>query len=407
MKLGYGAGYLNLNVEGDERYELVLPKELSGAPDETKEIERALDEPFGPSLQDFAGCDTAAIMASDITRPAPTSKMLPPLVRRLEDLGVSEILVVFGLGTHRRMTAEEEDRLLGDCASLPHIQHDKDRCVHIGETSRGTPVEILEDVASSDLKIGTGNIEYHYYAGYSGGAKAVLPGVSSENSVNKNHAMMVDPLAKSGSLNNPVRLDMEEAAGVAGLDFILNVVLNSRKEIVRAAAGDFVEAHRAGAQVVDEMYRKVVKPAEIVVTCAGGRPKDINLFQAQKAMENAKEAVLAGGSLILLAECAEGLGHPVFERWAREASCAEDCVARYGREYEFGGHKAALIAKESLEKDLILVSSMRPDLAEICFFRHAKSLEEALAMARKRQGRDARTIVMPHGNLTLATRGKI
>ncbi len=404
MKLGYGAGSVSLDLEGDERFELVLPNELAGAKDDTAEIERALNEPFGPSLRDFAGCKRAAIMASDITRPAPTSKMLPPLVRRLEDLGISEILIVFGLGTHRRMTVEEERRLLGGCADLPHIQHDKGRCVHLGETSRGTPVEILGEVASCDLKIGTGNIEYHYYAGYSGGAKALLPGVSSERSVNKNHAMMVDPSAKSGSLNNPVRLDMEEAAKIAGLDFILNVVLNSRKEIVRAVAGDYVKAHRVGAKVVDEMYRKAVKPAQIVVTCAGGRPKDINLFQAQKAMENAKEAVLAGGSLILLAECAEGLGHPVFERWAREASCAEDCVERFGKEYEFGGHKAALIARESLEKDLILVSSMRPNLAEMCFFRHAKSLEEALAMARERQGKDARTIVMPHGAQTLATR---
>ena len=405
MKLGYGAGSVCLEVEGDERFELVLPNELLGAEDETKEIERALDDPTGPGLENFAGCKRAAIMVSDITRPAPTSKMLPPLVKRLELIGITEVLVVFGLGTHRRMTVEEENRLLGGSASRPHIQHDKDRCVSLGKTSRGTPVEILEEVASSDLKIGTGNIEYHYYAGYSGGAKSILPGVSSERSVNKNHAMMVDPRAKSGSLDNPVRLDMEEAAEIAGLDFILNVVLNSRKEIVQAVAGDYVKAHRAGAKVVDEMYRKVVDPAEIVITCAGGRPKDINLFQAQKAMENAKEAVLPGGSLILLAECAEGLGHPVFERWAREAKCAEECVERFGREYEFGGHKAALIARESLEKDLILVSSMRPDLAEMCFFRHAKSLEEALAMARERQGRDARTIVMPHGNLTLAKRG--
>lgn len=407
MRLGYGAGSVGLEVEGGESFELVLPNELAGAENEAAEIERALDDPLGPGLEDFAGRRRAAIMASDITRPAPTSKMLPPLVRRLEEIGITEVLIVFGLGTHRRMTAEEENRLLGSSVDLPHIQHDKNRCVRLGETSRRTPVEILEDVASCDLKIGTGNIEYHYYAGYSGGAKALLPGVSSERSININHAMMTDPLSKSGCLNNPVRLDMEEAAEISGLDFILNVVLNSRKEIVRAVAGDFVKAHRAGAKVVDQMYRKVVKPAEIVVTCAGGRPKDINLFQAQKAMENAKEAVLPGGSLILLAECAEGLGHPVFERWAREAACAEDCVERFGREYEFGGHKAALIARESLKKDLILVSSLRPELAEMVFFRHAKTLEEALAMARERQGRDARTIVMPYGNLTLATRGEI
>lgn len=405
MDLGYGSGRIRLPVDGAEGFEVLLPEERPGAPDETGEIERALNVPIGPGLEDLAGSRRAAIMASDITRPAPTSKILPPLVRRLEALGISEIFVVFGLGTHRRMTVEEMDRLLGGSASLPSIQHDKDRCIHLGETSRGTPVEILEEVAASDIKIGTGNIEYHYYAGYSGGAKALLPGVSSERSINKNHAMMADPRAKSGRLDNPVRLDMEEAAKIGGLDLILNVVLNSKKEIVRAVGGDFVKAHRAGARVVDEMYQRAVKPAEIVVACAGGRPKDINLFQAQKAMENAREAVLPGGSLILVAECAEGLGHPVFERWAMEAKCAEDCVERFGREYEFGGHKAALIARDSLEMDLILVSSLRPKLAEMVFFRHANSLEEALAMARERQGRDARTIVMPHGDLTLAKRG--
>ena len=158
----------------------------------------------------------------------------------------------------------------------------------LGQTTRGTPVEIFEEVASSDLIIATGNIEYHYYAGYSGGAKAVLPGVSSERSVNTNHELMRDPRAVSGRLDSPVRQDFEDAAGVAGLDFILNVVLNSKKEVVRAVAGDFIKAHRAGAAVVDRMYRKTVKPAEIVITCAGGRPKDINLFQAQKALDNAK-----------------------------------------------------------------------------------------------------------------------
>jgi nickel-dependent lactate racemase len=330
--------------------------------------------------------------------------MLPPLVKRLRAIGIDDILVVFGLGTHRRMTEEEEQRLLGDCISLPHIQHDRSRCIDLGSTSRGTPVEILEDVALSDLIIGTGNIEYHYYAGYSGGAKAVLPGVSSERSITINHELMRDPLAASGRLDSPVREDMEDAAEVAGLDFILNVVQNSKKEVVRAVAGDFIGAHREGAEVVDAMYRRPVEPAEIVVACAGGRPKDVNLFQAHKALDNARDAALPGGTIILVAECSEGFGHPVFERWVREAESPEDCVKRFGREYEFGGHKAALIAKESLSHELILVSSMPGELAEMSFFKHASSLDQAVAMARAAQGQGARMIVMPYGNLTLATR---
>jgi len=300
------------------------------------------------------------------------------------------------------MTDDEVRRLLQGSIKLPHMQHDPGRCVYLGETSRATPVEINETVASSDLIIATGNIEYHYYAGYSGGAKAVLPGVSSERSVVRNHELMRDPLSSTGRLDSPVRQDMEDAAELAELDFILNVVLNGRNEIVQAVAGDYIQAHRSGAATVDRMYRRRVMPAEIVVTCAGGRPKDLNLCQAQKALDNARNAALPGGSSIRVAECCEGLGHPVFERWACEADSAEQCWERFGREYEFGGHKAAFLAKESLEHHLILVSALPSERAEMCFFSPAKTLPEALQLAREQQGKGARMLVMPHGNLTLA-----
>ena len=150
------------------------------------------------------------------------------------------------------------------------------------------------------------------------------------------------------------------------------------------------------------MYRRIVKPANIVVTSAGGRPKDLNLFQAQKALDNAKNAALPGGTIILVAECCEGLGHPVFERWAREAECAEDCWERFGREYEFGGHKAAFLARESERHQLILVSSLPKEIAKMCFFQPARTLGEALVLAQETQGKDASMVVMPYGNLTLA-----
>lgn len=398
IKLGYGQGSLDLMTSIG--LEVVLSEELSAA--SPFEIDRSIDHSAGICLDDFAGCKSASILASDITRPAPSHLILPPLIRRLRDLGIADLKIVFALGTHRRMTAAEERRLLQGCTSLPYIQHDPKNCVSLGETRRGTPVEILQCVASSDLIVATGNIEYHYYAGYSGGAKAVLPGVSSERSVIKNHELMRDPLSITGRLDSPVRQDMEDAANIAGLDCILNVVLNGKNEIVQSVAGDYISAHRIGAATVDRMYRRAVRPAEIVVTCAGGRPKDLNLFQAQKALDNAKNAALPGGSIILVAECCEGLGHPVFERWAREATSAEDCWERFGREYEFGGHKAAFLAKESMEHHLILVSSLSREEAEMCFFTPAANLDEAVHLAQARQGKDARMLVMPHGNLTLA-----
>ena len=398
IKLGYGQGCLDLVVGEDA--EVVLAEELPAAP--VGEVERSIDHAAGRSLDDFAGSKSASILVSDITRPAPSHLMLPPLIQRLKDLGIADLRIVFALGTHRRMIVEEERLLLRGCTSLPYMQHDPKNCVYLGETGRGTPVEILESVASSDLIVATGNIEYHYYAGYSGGGKAVLPGVSSERSVIKNHELMREANSITGRLDSPVRLDMEEAAKIAGLDFILNVVLNGKKEIVQSVAGDFITAHRTGAATVDRMYRRPVRPAEIVVTCAGGRPKDLNLFQAQKALDNAKNAALPGGSIILVAQCSEGLGHPVFERWAREAKSAIDCWERFGREYEFGGHKAAFLAKESMQHHLILVSALPIDRAKMCFFTPAATLDEALELARARQGRDARMLVMPNGNLTLA-----
>ena len=398
MRLCYGLGFVEL--PDSVSVEVVLPQELPKA--ERGEIENAIDNPMGKSLSDLCG-KTASVLISDITRPSPSHLLLRPLTKRLREIGISDINVIFGLGTHRRMTHEEEDLLLKDCAFMPHVQHDPEKCIQLGETKRGTPVEIFEDVAASDLVIATGNIEYHYYAGYSGGAKALLPGVSSNRSVVKNHELMRDPRSISGRLDSPVRQDMEEAARIGGLDFILNVVLNSRKEVVKAVAGDFITAHRSGAAVVDEMYKKRVEPAEIVVTCAGGRPKDLNLFQAHKALDNARGAATPGGTIILLAECSEGFGNAAFERWVREAKCAEDCIDRFGKEYEFGGHKAALIARESLKYDLILVSSMPSEQVAKCFFKPARTLEEALALAWDRHGKDARTLVLPHGNLTLAT----
>lgn len=400
MKLGYGRGWLEFEPPGD--FDVIRPNELPPATGD--EIEKSLDESVGIGLNKFSGCKSVSILVSDITRPAPSYLMLPPLENRLRRMGITDIKIIFALGTHRRMTSDEERLLLKDCTTMPYLQHNTKKCIYIGNTSRGTPIEIFDEVESSDLIIATGNIEYHYYAGYSGGAKAMLPGVSSDESIVRNHELMRDPRAVSGRLDSPVRKDMEEAAAIGGLDFILNVVLNGKKEIVRAVSGDFIQAHRAGASIVDQMYLRKVKPAEIVITCAGGIPKDINLFQAQKALDNAKAAAVPGGTIILIAECCEGLGNSVFERWADEAKSAADCIERFGREYEFGGHKAAFLAKESLNHDLILVSSISPSKVRKCFFAPAKTLNEAISMAQMRQGKNARMVVMPYGNMTLAAK---
>ncbi len=246
----------------------------------------------------------------------------------------------------------------------------------------------------------TGSIEFHYYAGYSGGLKSLLPGVSSLASIRKNHALMTHPDAVSGRIDSPVRQDIEE--GTSGLSrFILNAVLNSKKEIVAVVAGDPIEAHRAGALYADRMYRIRAEPAEIVIASPGGMPKDINLYQSQKALENAKNIVKDGGTIILVAECPEGLGNDVYGRWLDIPR--EELLPRLNDGFELGGHKAVLTSILAERVELYLVSAISDALAKKAYFTPAEGVQSALDSAIVKHGDSAQVLLMPHGGMTLPT----
>jgi lactate racemase len=255
----------------------------------------------------------------------------------------------------------------------------------------------------ADIIVGTANIEFHYYAGYSGGAKSVLPGISSQESVITNHKMMFDENSISGRLDGAVRQDMEEAAKIFGLDFILNVVLDSKKEIVAAVAGNFIEAHRKGTECVDSMYKVPVEPADAVIVSCGGFPKDVNLFQATKALDNATKAVKEGGFIILVAECAEGIGNQVYECWNKECQSPEDAIERFKNCFEFGGHKSAIVAKISKKFKIYLISKLPQEQTRTAFFTPMSNLKEALSVVLFEKP-DAKIHLMPYGGQTLPFR---
>jgi len=409
ISLAFGNMSLELDIPKRNISSIILPSEP-----EIKErgdflIKKALENPIkSKRLSEIVNPNSKiAIIVSDITRPTPTGKILPPLLEELYLGGTKaeNITIIFALGLHRNQNEEESRRLVGEeiYKKIRCIQHDTSRCRYIGTTSRGTPVEIFENVLDADLVIGTGSIEFHYYAGYSGGAKSVLPGVSSKEAVIANHKMMIDEKAVSGRVDGPVRQDMEEAAKIAGLDFILNVVLDSKKEIVAAVAGDFIEAHRKGVEVVDSMYKVPVEPANAVIVSCGGFPKDINLFQASKALDNATQAVKTGGSIILVAECAEGIGNQVYECWNRECRSPDDAIERFKQCFEFGGHKTAIIAKISKKFKLYLVSKLQDEQIRSAFFTPMASVNDALSEVFS-ENPDAKIHLMPHGGQTLPVR---
>jgi lactate racemase len=409
FEIGYGSCTKSFQL--DDRHLMLemkanLPDEEV---DEAREVRRALAEPIGspPAGKIVNPGESVCIITSDVTRPCPSAIILPPLIEELEDAGIrpEDITVVFALGSHRRHTEDEKRRLVGDdvYSRVHTVDSDPEDTVFLGMTSYGTPVNISSIVAQADRRICVGNIEYHYFAGYSGGGKAIMPGVSDRAAIQSNHSRMVEPLARAGAiLDNPVRLDIEEAADICGCDFILNVILNEEKKIIRAVAGDHRLAHRVGCSYLDEIYKiRIPRLADLVIATPGGLPKDINLYQTQKALDNAGQAVRPGGIIILAGECREGFGEHVFEEWLKDAGKPEDLLNRVRQEFRLGGHKAAAIAMVIAKAEVYFVSDMPEEEAARTFMRPFSDLGLAVETALARLGPDARVIIMPHAGSTL------
>ena len=238
-------------------------------------------------------------------------------------------------------------------------------------------MEVFEGALGNDLLIATGNIEYHYFAGYSGGAKAVMPGVCTRNSIQANHRMMLDEGAVSGKADgNPVRADIEEAGKMAGIDYIFNVILDDCKKIIGAVAGKNNEAWLEGIKEYDRTYMlEVENPADIVVASAGGYPKDLNLYQSQKALENVKSLVRRGGVIILAASCTEGFGEDVFEEWMKSAGDYSFISSKLKEEFVLGGHKAVAVSKVISEKTVLLYSDFTVDETEDMGFKKLEDIQ--------------------------------
>ena len=214
---------------------------------------------------------------------------------------------------------------------------------------------------------------------------------------------MIEKEACAGNLDtNPLRQDIEEAARMCGIDFILNVVLDEHKKIIYAVAGDSVKAHRQGCRFLDTLYGKRIKQkADIVVVSQGGAPKDLNLYQTQKALDNAKHAVKDGGIIVLVGSCKEGLGEKVFEEWMTGAEKSADLIARIKKEFKLGGHKAAAIALVLEYADIYLVSDMEDAFVKKLFFTPFKTVQDAFNAALEKKGKNASVLVMPYGGSTL------
>ena len=369
---------------------------------EKKLINDALKNPIGcPALKEMAkGKRDACILVSDITRPCPSYKFLPYLVEELKVSGVKNIKVIFGLGIHRSHTEEEKIKLIGPQVFKQVDAVDSSELDYrmLGTTSFGTPIEIARQALKSDLLIATGNIEYHYFAGYSGGAKAAMPGICTRNSIQANHSMMLEDNACAGNFtNNPVRQDIEEAGKIAAIDFIFNVILDDKKNIIAAVAGKNNEAFLEGIKIYDLFYSITTnKKADIVITSPGNYPKDINLYQAQKALENVKEIVKDGGEIILVASCSEGFGEDVFEEWMKDSNNYEKLYKRIKEKFVLGGHKAVAVSKLMTKAKVSILSDFSTQVTNKIGFKNIDNLQEYLNN-RIAKELDLKITIVPNG----------
>ena len=411
--LPYGKTDVCVRVPARNLLGTIEPKDRAAAPDQKAEVERALKEPIGTKrLLEIAKPESkVAIVVDDATRKAPSERMLIPVLAELNEAGVKDenVTVIFGCGTHRAVKPEEATELLGAEAlkrvkTISHCCTDSD-LVYIGTTKTyGNKVRVNRAFAEADVRILLGDVNYHYYAGYGGGRKSVLPAISCGETIQHNHAMLVNPNARTGILEgNPIHIDMTEAARLAKVDFIVNVVENKKGEIVKAFAGDVEAAFLEGVKLVDEMYQVTIdRRADIVVVSAGGYPADMNLYQAYKGLDNALDAVKRGGVIILVAECLEGHGNQVFYEWMTRLGDVKAVEKEVRRNFIMGGHKALYLLKALQNHPIILVSSM-PDFYATSIFKlkTARAVNDALNEAFKIAGSASRVWAMPQGSYTL------
>jgi len=412
FNLPYGHGELTFHLPDEWQVELVEPPKVEAAADPLGAVQAALDAPLGGArLSEFRGVRSAAVAINDKTRPVPHEHLLPPLLRHLEALGLppEAITLLIATGAHPPMPPAEFARIVPEevLARYPILCHNADdeaNLANLGTTSRGTPVWINRRFLEADLRLVVGNVEPHQFQGFSGGVKSAAIGLAGRETVERNHAHMIDPRAQLGRYtDNPARQDVEEIGAIVGVHFALNAVLNGRKQIVHAIAGK----PRAVMETAIPLSRQVSQvsvaaPSDLVIASAGGHPKDLNLYQAQKALAHAALITHDGGTLLVVAACPEGAGSREYESWMEDVSSYNEVFAKFRREgFRVGPHKAFQIARDAARVQTFLVSEMAPALVRRLLLTPAASIAAALELVLPSLPRDARVSIMPRASSTI------
>jgi nickel-dependent lactate racemase len=396
-------------------------REVPAAATEEEAVLAALENPIGsPRLSEkVKPGETVCVVISDLTRAWQHSAVsLPLLVEEIKKGGVrdEDIFFLVGTGTHRPHTPEEHKLLVGEGLYGRYKVVDHDSKAHpmtdFGHTSFGTPVRLNKLAADADHVILTGAIIYHFMSGWSGGRKAVLPGISSYETVQANHALALNPppgkgrnmICRSGNLKgNPIHLDMAETAAMLDPTFLLNVVMGRDGTIGWAVAGDWQKAYEAGTALVDSLDAVAIsEAADLVISSAAGYPKDINFYQSTKALFNAEAAARRpGGAIVIMAACVEGYGNEEMQTILQNFKNMDEREAELRREFTIAKYVGYCAASAAEQFDFHFVTDMNPQSLEGTGIKVSKTLDEALKKVYSVHGEDLKTWLMPRGSSTL------
>lgn len=417
----YGRGTKRFSLDESKVIKEIRMPETPVMEDIPKGVLDAIYHPIGTEPIDklIKPGQTVTFICNDPTRVANSFDFMPVLVNELNKLGIPDenMQIVFSLGTHRLMSYEEMVEGVGAEVAGRIKMFNSDAKIaedfeYFGATSRFTPVLINKRICHSDHIILTGTIVHHYFSGYGGGRKAVLPGCAAMETVRHNHSFMLDPASGIGKMEgNPVYDDQMEGVALwaeamkkRGTSvFLFNAILDAEHRFLRMFAGDYIAAHKEACKFVDQVYGvKIPKQADVVIASCGGYPKDINVYQMQKTMDNAVLACREGGVVILLAECEEGSGSAVLEETCKRLGSIEAIEKEIKDRFVIGANKAYAVTRLFKKAHFILVTALDRQMAKDMLFDGAvDTVEEALAAAEQYVGKDYSVVLMPTGSLTV------
>ena len=408
----YGKKEIRFHLDPRLVGEELTIKDYPPLKDPKAEIQKAIRNPIRsePLREIVKPGQTVCFLVNDPTRVANSHVFMGLLLDELNSAGVpdKDMFIMFAAGAHRELTESEMAELVGPPVARRVKMYntnakDPSQFKYMGATSRGNKIYFNKRAVEADHIVGTGSIVYHFFSGFGGGRKALFPGAAAYETICRNHALMLEPGAEMGKLQgNPVYEDQIEGTEMKRPSFLLNVVLNEKKEFLKIFAGDYILAHLEACKFVESIYGTPIRGlADLVIASCGGYPKDINVYQLQKTMDNAWLAVRAGGVVIILGECVEGVGDDLYLEWMEKYKTPERIEAEIRSNFVVGGHKAYAVTRLMKKAQFILVSGLDAALARTLLFTPARNVDEAMEIAFTKLGPNPRIILMPQGSLTV------